>query len=232
MAEENKKTNNQDKRTEDDGFITQCLKLPFRIFQMLLISAFISSLVEVVGMATDFWDIKGIGHSQMMLTQELEYLQIALAKNIFTHFSGLTVQTLFDNTVGYVFEFFQLLGFFDGSTPNGIIGTYIGAVVNIFAVTFMRFFVFVFTLPLYFIFGYVGLMIGIVERDKRRAGGGRESGALFQFFKSSVVPSVALALFIYLAWPDSLNPTYVFFPSALLFATAAAYMTASYKKYA
>ncbi|MBL4704080.1 MAG: DUF4400 domain-containing protein [Flavobacteriales bacterium] len=221
----------KDERTNNDSLLNVLLKLPLTIFWMLILSAFISSLVEVLGIFFNWWELPGVKHSQLMLREELDYLRITLAKNAITAISGVSVQSLFDNSVGYVFRFFYDLGLFDNPDFTIGFGAYIGAVVNIFLVTFLRFFVFVFSIPLYLIFGYVAFVIGVFERDRRRAGGGRESGTLFQFSRKSILPSISIALFCYLAWPNSINPVFVFFPSALMCATAIAYMTASHKKY-
>lgn len=221
----------KDKRANNDSLLNTLLKLPFTIMMMLFISAIVSSVIELLGIYFGWWEQPGVKHSELMLRQELEYLRITLAKNAITAVSGLTVQTLFDNSVGYVFRFFNHIGLFDNPDFTIGLGAYIGAIVNIFLLTFMRFFVFVFSIPLYFIFGYVALVIGMFERDRRRVGGGRESGTLFQLSRNSILPSISIALFLYLAWPDSINPVYIFFPSAFLCATAIAYMTASYKKY-
>ncbi|MAD89079.1 MAG: hypothetical protein CMK64_05200 [Pseudoalteromonas sp.] len=225
------KDTSNDKRANDESLVGTLLNLPFVIIWMLLISAFVSAVIEVLGIMFEWWLEPGIKHSQIMLQNELEYLRITLAKNAITYFSGVSVQALFDNSVGRIFVFFNDIGLLEQTQYKDGIGVYIGAVVNIFLITFMRFFVFLFSFPLYLIFGYVAFSIGIFERDKRRAGGGRESGTIFQLAKSSVAPSISFALFIYLAWPDSINPVFVFFPSAVVFAISIAYMTASYKKY-
>ncbi len=221
----------KDDRANNDSLLNVLLRLPFTIFLMLILSAFISSFIEILGIFFEWWDLPGVKHSQLMLREELDYLRITLAKNAITAISGVSVQALFDNSVGYIFRFFHDIGLFDNPDLTIGFGAYLGAVVNIFLVTFMRFFVFVFSIPLYFIFGYVAFVIGIFERDRRRAGGGRESGALFQLSRKSILPSISIALFCYLAWPNSINPVFVFFPSALLCAIAIAYMTASFKKY-
>ncbi|KZN63376.1 DUF4400 domain-containing protein [Pseudoalteromonas luteoviolacea] len=220
-----------DKRTNDESLVGTLLNLPYVILCMLLVSAFVSSVIEVLGIMFDWWAEPGIKHSQIMLQSEVEYLRVTLAKNAITYVSGLSVQTLFDSSIGKIFVFFNSVGLLEQTQYKDGIGVYVGAVLNIFLITFLRFFVFLFSFPLYLIFGYVAFSVGIFERDKRRAGGGRESGTIFQLAKSSIAPSISVALFIYLAWPDSINPVFVFFPSAVVFAISIAYMTASYKKY-
>jgi integrating conjugative element membrane protein (TIGR03747 family) len=199
----------------------------------LFMSALISTLIEWLGMFFDWWAIEGIKHSQNMLINELSYLNARLDKNIFEPMTGITIKEVFDFTVGRVSEFFKWLGLWSYATSvNGAgFGDYIGAAVNMIILTCIRFMVFIFGLPTYILFGWIGLVVGMVEREKRKAGGGRESGVIFELSKKCVSPSLAVAMFLYLAWPNSINPVFIIFPFACIFGLSIAYMSASYKKY-
>lgn len=229
---------NDDKRTEKNeearkGVIHAIFTWPIAIISALFISALISYLIEVLGMLFDWWDLPGVLHSQKMVEQELVHLNDRLDKSVIEWASGVTVKEIFDNTIGYVEDGLSWLGLmsFANSNATGGFGAYLGAMANMILLTAMRFMVFVFALPLFGIWGYVGFIIGVFERDKRRAGIGRESGAIFQASRKLVPLSLAIPFFAYLAWPNSIDPLFIIFPFAVFLGIAIAYTAASYRKY-
>lgn len=225
------KNDHKDRRTKKKGLISTVLSSPLSLFFMLIVSAFVSSIFEIVGMATEFWDEPGIAHSDSMLRQEIIYAELNLSNNIITAISGVSVQTMFDNSIKPVFDLFNSIGRFESARYTHGFGAYVGAVVNMFLITFLRCFVFIFSLPLYFIFCYVGFTIGVFERDRRKAGGARESGTRFTLAKNGFIPFISIAFFIYLAFPDSINPVFIIFPSAVLCGISSAYFFTFFKKH-
>jgi hypothetical protein len=225
----------RESKTEEGrkGLLSTILTLPVVIVSALLISALVSFIIEAAGIAFNWWEEPGVLHSQRMVEQEIYYLNDRLEKNILEPLSGVTVKEAFDRTVGNVASAIDWIGLggYGRSNATGGFGAYLGAAANMILLTCIRFLVFVFALVLYLLFGYVGLSIGLLERDKRKAGGGRESGTIFQFARSCVPISIALPLFLYLAWPNSIDPVWIMFPFAASFGVAVAYMAASYKKY-
>jgi integrating conjugative element membrane protein (TIGR03747 family) len=77
----------------------------------------------------------------------------------------------------------------------------------------------------------VALVDGLVQRDLRRWGGGRESSFVYHYEKKAALPLVVLAWVIYLALPFSLHPTFVVLPFAALFALTVAVTASTFKKY-
>ena len=98
------KNDHKDRRTKKKGLISTVLSSPLSLFFMLIVSAFVSSIFEIVGMATEFWDEPGIAHSDSMLRQEIIYAELNLSNNIITAISGVSVQTMFDNSIKPVFD--------------------------------------------------------------------------------------------------------------------------------
>jgi hypothetical protein len=215
------------------GFFETILTLPFAITYAIFISAFISFLIEATGIWFEWWNEPGVLHSQIMVEQELVYLNDRLDKTILEPITGITVQQAFEYTVGKLFDGLQWLGLaqFGYGQHVGGPAAYLGAAVNMLVLTVIRFMVFVFALVLYVLFGWVGFTIGLLERDKRRAGGGRESGTVFQTARNLVPVSVVVPMMIYLSWPNSIDPVWVMWPASAFFGIAVAYMVASYKKY-
>ena len=77
------------------------------------------------------------------------------------------------------------------------------------------------TLPLFLMAAFVGLVDGLVRRDVRRFGAGRESGFIYHRAKAALMPLAVLPWVTYLALPVSVNPLLILLPSAALLGVAA-----------
>ena len=98
--------------------------------------------------------------------------------------------------------------------------------------TFMvRLLVLVLTLPLVLTAVFVGLVDGLVRRDVRKFGAGRESGFVYHRAKASLLPLAILPWVIYLAMPVSVHPLLILLPSAALLGLAVSLTAGSFKKY-
>jgi integrating conjugative element membrane protein (TIGR03747 family) len=86
-------------------------------------------------------------------------------------------------------------------------------------------------LPLFFMAAFVGLVDGLVRRDIRRFGAGRESGFVYHRAKAALMPLLVLPWVIYLAMPVSVSPVLILLPSAVLLGVVADIAAASFKKY-
>lgn len=95
----------------------------------------------------------------------------------------------------------------------------------------VRLMVLVLTLPLFLMAAFVGLVDGLVRRDIRRFGAGRESGFIYHRAKASLMPLAVLPWVIYLALPVSISPLLILLPSAVLLGLATNIAAGSFKKY-
>jgi integrating conjugative element membrane protein (TIGR03747 family) len=77
----------------------------------------------------------------------------------------------------------------------------------------------------------VGFIDGLVRRDLRRFGAGRESGFVHHRARASLLPLAISPWVIYLALPVSVHPLLILLPGALLLGAAVNVTTASFKKY-
>lgn len=87
------------------------------------------------------------------------------------------------------------------------------------------------TLPLFLMAAFVGLVDGLVRRDVRRFGAGRESGFVYHRARASLMPLAMLPWITYLALPISVHPLWVLLPSAALLGIAVGITAATFKKY-
>ena len=84
---------------------------------------------------------------------------------------------------------------------------------------------------LFLMAAFVGLVDGLVRRDIRRFGAGRESGFIYHRARASLIPLAVLPWVTYLALPVSVNPLLILLPSAALLGVAVCIAAATFKKY-
>jgi integrating conjugative element membrane protein (TIGR03747 family) len=89
----------------------------------------------------------------------------------------------------------------------------------------------VLTIPLFVLAVIVGATDGLVRRDLRRFGAGRESAFIYHRAKQLVVPLVVAPWVIYLAIPVSVHPALILIPCAFALGLAVLVTAATFKKY-
>jgi integrating conjugative element membrane protein (TIGR03747 family) len=95
----------------------------------------------------------------------------------------------------------------------------------------VRLLVLTLTLPLFLMTAFVGFVDGLVRRDVRRFGAGRESGFLYHRARATLMPLAVLPWVTYLALPVSVHPLLILLPSAALLGVAVDVASATFKKY-
>lgn len=101
-------------------------------------------------------------------------------------------------------------------------------ITQVFAV---RLAILMMALPAFVLFALVGLSDGLVQRDLRRWGGGRESSFVYHHAKKVVLPMFIGVWVVYLGMPVSVNPSFIIVPFAALFGASLAITAATFKKY-
>ncbi len=96
----------------------------------------------------------------------------------------------------------------------------------------LRLSVAVFALPAFMLACLVGLVDGLVRRDLRRWGGGRESSFVYHHAKRYTVWSLTGGFGLYLTWPfGGFNPAYMVLVFTVLVAASLSTTVAAFKKY-
>ncbi|ASD11671.1 TIGR03747 family integrating conjugative element membrane protein [Pseudomonas aeruginosa] len=232
------------------GLIIGLITLPLRLFGVLVASLLISIVVECVGMHL-FWQDQGWRHSQSMLQYELGHLSNHFTRSVVVQEPGRTAHRLVDTGYQWVFVKTGLIERMSHTAERARAPARSGArdfryfisqaytwaenylVAAAFTMlTFMvRLLVLVLSLPLIFTAAFVGLVDGLVRRDIRRFGAGRESGFIYHRAKASLLPLAVLPWVIYLAMPVSAHPLLILLPSAALLGLAVDLTAGSFKKY-
>lgn len=228
------------------GLIARWLARIGTAVRWLLLSLVLSIVIEWIGMAF-WWPEEGLVHSRRMLERELSYLEGDYRGSLLTPEPARFATELSDRTHYWLFEASRLnraggwlrtaastsahptvagLRRFYGPLADGIAAA--GQVVQLFVV---RLAILVLATPAFVLFGLVGLIDGLVQRDLRRWGGGRESSYLYHYAKRSVGGFLIAAWVVYLALPVSVDPALVVIPFATLLAGSIRITASQFKKY-
>ena len=244
----------QREQNQRQGLIVGTITLPFRLLGVLIGSLLFSIVVECVGMHL-FWKDQGWRHAQQMLQYELGHLSNLFTRSVVVQEPGRTAHELVDTGYEWVFVRSGLLermsqtaerarapsqGKDHGGVRNFryfISQVYVWTERYLIAAAFttltflVRLLVLLLTLPLIFTAAFVGLIDGLVRRDVRRFGAGRESGFIYHRAKASLMPLAVLPWVTYLALPISVHPLLILLPSAALLGVALSLTAGSFKKY-
>lgn len=87
------------------------------------------------------------------------------------------------------------------------------------------------TVPLFLLAAFTGAVDGLVRRDLRKFGSGRESSYLYHKARGTMVPLAIVPWTLYLAIPVSVSPLLILLPCALLLGVSVCVTVSSFKKY-
>ena len=243
-------TTAQRQQTRQRSFVSSALTLPFRLFGVLCGSLLLCILVECVGMHL-FWPEQGWQHSQTMMHYELDQLSTYFTRSVVAQEPGRTAQWLIDGAYEWIFVKTGLQDWIQSAATQSRAGadsstrdfryylgvvyvhleSYLIAAAYTLLVFLLRLLVLCLMLPLFCMAAFVGLVDGLVRRDIRRFGAGRESGFVYHRAKATLMPLLMMPWVIYLALPVSLSPLLMLFPSALLLGIVVNITVGSFKKY-
>lgn len=212
----------------------------------LLLSLLFSIVIECIGMVI-WWPEVGLDHSRQMLAQEIEYLDKDFRQSVLSSNPGRFARTMARQSHYLLFELTGVLRLTawlsrppsneeTGARPRlhrlyKPIARFVMAAIQIVQVFSVRLAILCLATPVFVLFSLIGLIDGLVQRDLRRWGGGRESSYLYHHAKNSVWMFVLSAWVSYLALPFSLHPVFIVLPFAILFAISVSITASTFKKY-
>ncbi|AZD67497.1 integrating conjugative element membrane protein, PFL_4697 family [Pseudomonas chlororaphis] len=226
------------------GLIVSAIGLGLRIIGLLIASLLFSILIEFAGLLL-FWGDQGWLHSQAMFTSELGWLSKHFKSSLLIQQPGptivqwldflnqwLLVKTGFADFAQQARVASQGTGF--RSLINQLyvsIEDFVLAAVYVIFTFVVRLTILVLATPLFLLAMFTGFVDGLMRRDLRKFGAGRESSFVYHRVKRAVVPLLVVPWIIYLSIPFSLNPMAVFLPCAVLLGVTMAITAATFKKY-
>lgn len=231
---------------EERGITVGLIALIAKIIQWLLLSLFLAILVEWVGM-TWWWEQAGVTHSREMFEAEQGFLGTEFRLTLVSS-EPVRLGAAIGHRLSYViFDLTRLnqLIKWANQTPSrdephlralihamvNKLARYLIAAKQIVQVFGCRLAVLVLAMPVLGLCCVVALIEGLVRRDLRRWGGGRESGFIYHWAKRVALPLAVGVWLIYLMLPVSIHPSYIVLPFAGLLALATTAAAGTFKKY-
>lgn len=230
-------------------FLGMLFTAPFHFLGVMFGSLLGAILVEWVCLYI-FWPDAGWRHAQQMFEHEFSWVSQDLLRSAVIQEPGRTATWL----VSWVYDGLVvktgMIGWVQGMEATAQAGPQVQfdvrylvaqgittvqnyALAALFTVlTFcVRLVVLALTLPLFGMAAFTGLVDGLVRRDLRKFGAGRESSYLYHKARATIVPLAILPWTLYLALPISVSPLLILLPCAALLGLAISITASSFKKY-
>ncbi|WLH43336.1 TIGR03747 family integrating conjugative element membrane protein [Pseudomonas sp. FP2254] len=226
------------------GLIISAISLILRIIGLLIASLLFSIFIEFAGLLL-FWGDQGWRHSQAMLNSELGWLSEHFKASLIIQQPGQTIVQWLDFLNQWLLV---KTGFADfarqaqvssqGNGPWGwtnqlyvSIEDFVLAAVYVTFTFVVRLTILVLSTPLFLLATLTGFVDGLMRRDLRKFGAGRESSFVYHRAKRAVIPLLLVPWVMYLSLPFSLNPMAVFLPCAMMLGITTAITAATFKKH-
>lgn len=240
----------QRQQVRQQGVIAGVVTLPFRFVGVLGGSLLLSIVIECVGIHL-FWADEGWRHAQGMLHYELQQVDGDFPRSLVVQEPGRSVHRVVESAYEFLFLDSELREWIDSAAEqarsnghgaaDGLmhqvgrvythVETYLLAAAYMMLVFIVRLAVLCLAIPLFALAAFVGLVDGLVRRDIRRFGAGRESGFLFHRAKACLMPLAVLPWVVYLALPVSTSPLWILLPCAVMLGLTVDVVAGSFKKY-
>ncbi len=244
-------------RPRTRGPVEAGLEVGLGLVFVTLFAWFIGLCVEIGGSYT-IWKGEGVRHAQHLVQQDLGYIAAAprslLVDDtiVFSHRLIEWVEVPY-RRLGVIDWYLrrhdpaqpaQAAGKSGGiqllsrglSSATGAVATTLSSwlVMSMFVAqdVLLRLSVALFALPAFVLACLVGLVDGLVRRDLRRWGGGRESSFVYHHAKRYTLWSLTGGFGLYLSWPfGGFNPAYMVLVFTVLVAATLSTTVAAFKKY-
>ena len=226
------------------GLIISTISLVLRVIGLLIASLLFSILIEFAGLLL-FWGDQGWRHSQAMLNSELGWLSEHFKCSLLIQQPGPTIIQWLDLINQWLLVKTGFADFAQQARVSSMGNSFWGWINQLYVsiedfvlaavyVTFtfvVRLTILVLTTPLFLLASLTGFIDGLMRRDLRKFGAGRESSFVYHRAKRGVIPLLLVPWIIYLSLPFSLNPMVVFLPCAVMLGITVAITATTFKKY-
>lgn len=226
------------------GLIVSVIGLVLRIIGLLIASLLFSILIEFAGLLL-FWGDQGWRHSQVMLNSELGWLSEHFKASLILQQPGRRIVQVLDFLNQWLLVKTGFADFAPQARVSSMDKSFWGWINQFYVsiedfvlaavyVTFtfvVRLTILVLATPLFLLASLTGFIDGLMRRDLRKFGAGRESSFVYHRAKRAVIPLLLVPWIIYLSLPFSLNPIAIFLPCAVILGAVVAITATTFKKY-
>lgn len=227
------------------GPVAKALGLPFKFLGFLAGSLVLAIVIEWLGMVF-FWPEQGAHHSRTMMLREIEFLSADFRSSLFASSPSEFARQFSDLIYHYLIEWTRLdrvIAWLAAPPPPGAdlrstlhagygyAEPFVLSAVMTVQTFSLRLAILLLSLPCFALFGAVGLADGLMRRDLRRWGGGRESSVAHHYAKATTLPLLCAPWIIYLSLPITVHPNWVILPCAAAFGASLCVTSATFKKY-
>ncbi|MCR6480982.1 TIGR03747 family integrating conjugative element membrane protein [Variovorax sp. ZS18.2.2] len=245
-------------RPRTRGPVELALEVTMGLFFVAMFAWFIGLLIEIVGSYT-LWKGEGVVHARHLVEQDLGYIAAAPRSLLIDDTAAFALQIV--RWVRMPYERVGLLRWYQGqqtslqtagesgsarSAANPIgqgikrttrsifttLGQWAVMSMHVGMDVLLRLSVALFALPAFVLACLVGAVDGLVRRDLRRWGGGRESSFVYHHAKRYTSWALTGGFGLYLSWPfGGFNPAYMVLVFTVLVAATLSTTVAAFKKY-
>ncbi|GHB26664.1 TIGR03747 family integrating conjugative element membrane protein [Salinicola rhizosphaerae] len=217
------------------GLVGTLLKLPFTLMAIVVVSIFCSIVIEWIGIYFDWFSQTGSDHAYQTMVSEMGYLDSQFTRSLLVSSPVEFANRIVDTCYQWLFVKSGVAAWAESGSGSegwlGVVKTYLQAGMYVTLMTLTRCVILILTSPLFVLAALVGFTDGLVSRDLRRFGAGRESAFIYHHAKRMVTPIFLTGWLVYLSLPFSIHPNLFLLPCALLFGMMIAIATSSFKKY-
>lgn len=245
MAKAKSEQQRQSDRTKRHSVFTKVVLFTMALPITVLVTMIISILVEwgliwhcndgpgtKVCSSVDFKPGMGVNHSKNMLRAEAGYVNKHFKQSLMGAAPVKVAGKLITWTDNNIFRPIGIDNYIRKSNQEkGWAWNYFVSAYTIVKVVLLRLCVLLLSIPAYLLFAFVGLVTGLVQRDLRKWGAGRESTDKFELSTKLISPSIVFCFILYLSWPNSINPALIIVPFAAMFGYSLHLTASNYKKY-
>ena len=233
-------------------FLGILLATPFHFLGVMFGSLLAAIVVEWICLYL-FWPEAGWRHAQQMFEYELSWLSQELTHSVVIKEPGRTAtwlaQMVYDWLMvktGFLDSINALTQYARTASPQQIVNfdlryetgrvmiklqDYALAALYTVLTFCVRMVILTMTIPLFLLAGFTGLVDGLVRRDLRKFGSGRESSYLYHKARGAIIPLMIVPWTVYLAMPVSVNSLLILMPCSLLLGVSVHLTVSSFKKY-
>ena len=233
-------------------FLGILIATPFHFLGVMFGSLLAAIVVEWICLYL-FWPEAGWRHAQQMFEYELSWLSQDLIHSVVIKEPGRTATWLIQMVYDWLMVKTGVLDSLNALTQNArttspqqIVNFDLryetgrvmiklqdcGLAALYTVLTFcVRMVILTMTIPLFLLAGFTGLVDGLVRRDLRKFGSGRESSYLYHKARRAIIPLMIVPWTVYLAIPVSVSPLLILLPSAVLLGMSIFITVSSFKKH-